>query len=195
MSSRKSLTGGTNDVNPQFYSFRIAQAEQNQTVNIQLPTPISKLQTSNKQATVMEVLKVFFTLSQEINEVFLANWIVTQQSVFLSTAPNNVSNMAFRDPTVFAHTSLIWATVDQNVPVTQNAGFAWPQEPFIYDCTDGAGHGILIATDSIFVQMQSGGFDAPAQADVKIMYRFKKVSLDEYVGIVQSQQSPSQSLI
>lgn len=67
----------------------------------------------------------------------------------------------------------------------------------IHDLTDGAGHGILIATDNIFLVVQglltsygaatTGAIQAFAQAD--LIYRFKEVALAEYIGIVQSQQN------
>lgn len=66
----------------------------------------------------------------------------------------------------------------------------------IHDLTDGAGHGILVATDQIFLTQQTGltsmgGSTADTitgfvQAD--LIYRFKEVKLQEYIGIVQSQQ-------
>lgn len=57
------------------------------------------------------------------------------------------------------------------------------------DLTDGAGHGIIVATDNIYVTLFSAGTGVAAEVDVKIMYRFKNVALAEYIGVVQSQQS------
>jgi hypothetical protein len=66
----------------------------------------------------------------------------------------------------------------------------------IHDLTDGAGHGILVATDNIWLTGQlivaaPGGISVIASGVVfcDIFYRFKKVTLQEYIGIVQSQQS------
>lgn len=58
----------------------------------------------------------------------------------------------------------------------------------VMDLTDGDGHGILVATDNIFFQVTSNGFASAAEQSVKLLYRFKEVSLVEYIGIVQSQQ-------
>lgn len=64
----------------------------------------------------------------------------------------------------------------------------------IHDLTDGAGHGLLVATDNIWLTCQVGA-TAPGLAItvsglvvLDIFYRFKKVTLQEYIGIVQSQQ-------
>jgi len=62
------------------------------------------------------------------------------------------------------------------------------QEPYHDDLSDGAGHGTLIATDQIFFQIASSNTGAQNTAAVKVWYRWKNVSLQEYVGIVQSQQ-------
>lgn len=63
--------------------------------------------------------------------------------------------------------------------------------PTIYredDLTDGAGHGVLIATDSIYCNLQSVVTGILNDVVVKIGYRWKEVALVEYIGIVQSQQ-------
>jgi hypothetical protein len=60
--------------------------------------------------------------------------------------------------------------------------------PRKWDFTDGAGHGILVATDNIFIQASTNGQNTASLFRFKILYRFKSVSLVEYIGIVQSQQ-------
>ena len=60
-------------------------------------------------------------------------------------------------------------------------------EPFILDLTDGAGHGFLVASDNIYLQVSSIASGIVNSANVKILYRWKDVSVQEYVGIVQSQ--------
>lgn len=53
--------------------------------------------------------------------------------------------------------------------------------------SDGAGHGYLIATDSIFARLFTGGTGVANTAYIRLLYRFKEVDLAEYIGIVQSQ--------
>lgn len=62
--------------------------------------------------------------------------------------------------------------------------------PIEFDLTDGAGHGILVAVDKFYAQIHSTyvAWGGTGGIDFKFLYRFKKVSLAEYVGIVQSQQ-------
>jgi len=62
-------------------------------------------------------------------------------------------------------------------------------EPFItYDLTDGAGHGRLIASDKIYAWIQSGA-SAAHTVFIRLVYRWKNVSLTEYIGIVQASQT------
>lgn len=64
-----------------------------------------------------------------------------------------------------------------------------------HDLTDGAGHGVLIATDNIYFTLYStcsatgtATTSVQANATLALLYRFKRVNLQEYIGIVQSQQ-------
>jgi len=69
-------------------------------------------------------------------------------------------------------------------------GTAWTTEtePYHDDLTDGAGHGVLVATDQIYCQISSSSTGAAQTCAGKIWYRWKNVGLAEYIGIVQSQQ-------
>lgn len=74
-----------------------------------------------------------------------------------------------------------------------NGGSHQQQHPVIHDLTDGAGHGILVATDSIFFGvLNPAGYGAGGAnslgAEANLLYRWKDVSIEEYIGIVQSQQ-------
>lgn len=70
------------------------------------------------------------------------------------------------------------------------------ESPNVHDLTDGAGHGVLIATDNIYLSMtllsasiDGGSYTSNGQARADLLYRFKDVTLTEYIGIVQSQQA------
>jgi hypothetical protein len=60
----------------------------------------------------------------------------------------------------------------------------------VADITDNAGNGVLVATDSIVFGMGNTGvtFGGTANMSARILYRWKNVGLQEYIGIVQSQQ-------
>lgn len=71
---------------------------------------------------------------------------------------------------------------------TEAAVLKWAPMPIVRDFTDGAGHGVIVATDQLFYFFDTVGFGAPVAFWMRIWYRFKEVTLEEYIGIVQSQQ-------
>lgn len=121
----------------------------------------------------MELLKAYVMGHSMVEVDNTLQWALTTKS-FGTTA------ISMDEPTVlvFYRRQVIITTSGQAV------GF----EPIEYDLTDGAGHGILVATDNVFGQIVAAGTSVANTVRVKLMYRMKNVSLAEYVGIVQSQQ-------
>jgi len=126
------LTGGTKDVNPQFYTGSIREAAPTTWTNVEFVLPINRLPTF-----------IYFVF----------NLININKKI-----PNQGS----------------YGKVHKAITCT--------------DLTDGAGHGILVATDTFQVAIQSQGYVAAQVYGFKILYRMKTVGLVEYIGIVQSQQ-------
>lgn len=173
MSSARGLTGGTGDVNPQYLTVVAPQSGADTTTTTQVALPIQRLPNAAR-AQVLEILKVFYTIGATSAEVD------NQIDVFISTTSFGTTGTNYGEPRVFSayRRTLLLTTSGQSIYT----------EPFVQDLTDGAGHGILIATDSIFVQVVSATTSATNSARIKLMYRMKNVSLAEYIGIVQSQQ-------
>lgn len=192
--TRDTLTGGTGDVNPQLMTLptitlpgsstavkRISQA-----VNM----PVNRGTCVRGKAVVIEVLKVFFDMPTPVgdNPASVGNAETQLFRALLSTAQITTDN-SLGNPSVFArHTLNFEGTLGGNTaPVTQ---VVWA-EPLEVDLTDGAGHGLLIATDKIWFTAISANFNIgtvePAAFGCQILYRFKTVNLEEYIGIVQSQ--------
>lgn len=181
----ESLTGGTGDVNPQFLGGTITLSAANTITTATLGTPIVRVgpQTGG-QAIIMEVLKVYVDLPPLDLDAAAAT---QRQSQFtLSTVDGGTSaNLTWDNPRVFAK----FQHLVRNAFTAAGTGILEIQnDPSELDLTDGAGHGILIATDNIFIQATTAGYTAAGVFAFKILYRFKKVSLIEYIGIVQGQQ-------
>jgi hypothetical protein len=125
----------------------------------------------------MEFLKVFFHLrAPYITNAVVAHWKSAVSTRNLSTTTTN-----FNEPSVLAYYAI-------STQLTTSGAFA-VEQPYCYDMTDGAGHGMLVGTDNIYLQLGTVGSPvSTAICDVKILYRFKQVTLSEYIGIVQSQQ-------
>jgi len=184
--SKRSLDGGTGDINPQFLTATATQATGNSFVEIQIPNPIGQgiCQKKNK-ALVMEVLKVYWILPT-LNEIAQGFGGVGAQ---LSTRSQTTLNID--DPRVFAAASVDYIEFfSETAPNTTAVMVNSLELPIVQDYTDGAGHGILVATPVIYFSFQTQLYaSATAVAStVKILYRFKEVNLLEVIGMIQSQQ-------
>lgn len=209
------LTGGTGDVNPQVYRIS-APLTANVTLapggsanlrrRVNLPVPIVRLPESSGMATIMEVLKCRWSWSIDPTPVSGA-WSVNF-GAYLKTIPSNDTGESIADLTTvvdyivenqWEQPSVGTAPGGTNIIGYQASELALP---ILHDLTDGDGHGILVASDNLHLvvdadflsQVYTGGpniafSNTVLQVDCEVIYRFKKVSLVEYIGIVQSQQS------
>jgi hypothetical protein len=201
MSSRRALTGGTGDVNPQFISFRATQTVTDATAVLTIPVPIQRMP-SGGRAQVLEVLCVkyeantfggsngtetvhrYYTPTSNYASSTVDFQTVHSISVAVSTRNPGTTNVGLDNPAVFSYYNVV-----RFGAFTAGGSYAvLIREPFVDDLTDGAGHGFLVATDNIFIQIASQATNAPQACAGKIYYRWKNVGLQEYIGIVQSQQ-------
>jgi len=182
------LTGGTKDVNPQFLHFNFALSAANTATEAQLVTPIVRVgPETGGTVIIMEILKVLVDFPSIDADAAAATG--RRADIYFSTVSNSsggtVTMPNAGNPRVFA-----WAQHDvRNAFTAAGTGALDIQEnPRELDLTDGAGHGILIATDNIFIDATTTNQTGASGFSGKLMYRFKRVSLVEYIGIVQSQQ-------
>lgn len=178
------LTGGTRDVNPQYMGGLVTLSAANTATTVQLAIPISRVpQPGQTNATIVEVLKVFMEFPSIDADAAAAT--ARNSSLAFSTTSFGATQVQFDESRVFA-----WGQRQlRNAFTAAGTGVLEDStDPFVYDCTDGAGHGILIATDNVFIQGITFGQTGASTFRFKILYRFKNVALVEYIGIVQSQQ-------
>lgn len=188
--TKSQLTGGSGDVNPQYMVASLQIPGGNASAISGTPLPIPRLQQQNGKQLVMEFLQIEFCFSSSVpntwgppNGVDLA--------LAITTNPNLPASLGalLQDPRAISLSTLqqLWV-VSVQPPTNYIIPFEIPRLK-TYDLTDNAGHGILVATDTIYF---TGIALVPATIEVdfdaRIMYRFKEVGLAEYVGIVQSQQ-------
>lgn len=191
MSSRYDLTGGTNDVNPQPLRCRVTPTAivaagttlTGSTNTVALPIPVQRLG-SGGRAQVLEILSVDYdcTFATSASIINYINYYIT-----VSTRSNGtlVPTLGSADPYSLCHVSKTLTTPGGSavVPTVVDSGRR--------DLTDGAGHGLLMGMDTIYiqfgaaVQMQAASNVTPS-LNVLISYRWKNVGFSEYVGMVTS---------
>lgn len=190
------LTGGSRDVSPQFMTLvALSAVGTSNSVGLRdnvFPVPITRIPGNSNRITIIEVLKVFFDLPL-LENWHPSSWVAgilynRSQRVFLTTHDPSGKVLDADDPSVIA-----WIRQNQSNATADALAGNIVQTftgPWVFDCTDGAGHGVLVATDRLFVQVYTSNINTNegTHFDLKVLYRFKEVSLAEYVGIVQGQQ-------
>lgn len=184
MSKRRMLTGGTGDVKPQFFTGTsgTAGAVDDYVVN-ELQLPVPRFGTQRNRATIFEILSLDWYIGIEDTDSAMSCF------AFLTTSTNRSDGDTSTRAT---------AVNDLNDPKT--IGFAMYERQFTtsgasvikypihIDLTDQSGNGTLIATDKITIVCGAVANSVGISAVCKIKYRMVNVGVQEYVGIVQSQQ-------
>lgn len=175
MATIAQLTGGTGDVNPQLLNLTVTQAGVDVTTTLEQPLPIPRIGIKKGRSIVVEILWIQFNFA---DYVFVAG-INTSYTALLSTSATAAT---VADPRTFAVQDLDLSV--SAAPVSRDLySRTWRQH---FD--DGAGHGFLVATDSIFLTLTTVLTAVVNAVNAKIAYRFKEVNLEEYIGIVAGQQ-------
>ena len=178
------LTGGSGGVNPQWFQVGITQAIGTAYSEAVVTLPRERLP-FGARSQVMEILKVEIrpAPTSVLNQTAGTN---VSARIYLTT-----SSFGTTEPTVQQHGGKVIATERLDIPsiAASTADLIW-QFPMVEDLTDGAGNGVLVATDSIFIGAIQTAATSPINGSVMIrcLYRWKNVGLTEYIGIVQSQQ-------
>ena len=184
MSARdKSLTGGTGDVKPQILSVGGVNSAVNLTRQISFANPVPRIGSTPNRATIMEILKVWF-FGDSVSDQAYEEWayLSTRGVLADGTASTTLQGamIAIQDQGVIAGMTTNYQIITSGAVAGVN--------PVQIDLTDGAGNGVLIATDNLVFEFGTANAAGTARFLAKILYRLYDASIMEYVGIVQSQQ-------
>ena len=168
MASTNALTGGTKDVNPQWVSGEVTSGGTvSATYSGEIPLPVQRLNNKNR-SMVMEILKLQFEIGDDASTNHVHFGISTSKLTQATLTKPAITNPA--------------------VIYMERVKYASKQlETKFVDLTDSAGHGILVGADKIYVFYNTETITG-ITARVRIWYRWKNVSLTEYIGIVQASQ-------
>ena len=178
MSSAKELTGGTGDVNPQYLSVTVTQTSVNSTTTAEVPLPIPRVALKKGRAIVLEVLKVLY---DQFNITTAATGTGDSHVyALIGTSPTN-TEVTDREVFDFDHTEI------NSIAGLPAALFHITTNTHVHDLSDGAGHGLLIASPALYFTIRSFESAILNAVQFKVFYRFKEVALEEYLGIVSVQ--------
>jgi len=186
----KGLTGGTGDINPQWLDLlpltpsdltAAATTPAASSVNALVvgratPIPIQAMPAKAGAALVLEILAVKFTQN--------------------ATAANTGTGVAFvstknLSPSLSASIDLPTKT---NVLAAAEIGVVAAKNTVVdldynnFPMNDGAGHGIIVASQNLYLCYSADVVESNANRSIyaKVLYRWKYVTLMEYVGLVTS---------
>jgi len=178
------LTGGSGDVNPQTLVLKVVQSGADVQTSIGTPLPIPRMPIANGKSIVME----FLSLDFDRLGIPLVNGVTSWLGVVTTNplGPNGTNyadsaDQVLSDPRVLG-------TWNQSVASGATQVTNVIEHSYKLDLTDEAGHGMLVATDNIYFALVTQNTTQANVCYCKVKYRFKEVSLQEYIGIVQSQQ-------
>lgn len=180
------LSRGSGDIKPQVITFDtgLAAAVDDYRINT-LALPVPRFGTTKKKATIFEILWVDWYLSIE-NQADTS----TAEIGFLTTDPVRSNG----DTTSIASFAEDVADTRTLAPCLRfsditTSGATRSSYPKRIPLTDSAGNGVLIATDKLTICCGGiGNTTSASRAIAKVGYRLSNVGIEEYVGIVQSQQ-------
>lgn len=192
------MTGGTGDVNPQWMTIGITIPAPGNVQRI-VPVPIARLPEHNGRAIVMEILKIFWDSGHQVLAATEAAGSSQRTAALLlstNSSPFNIASNADYNSVKVSGTLIDYYEDSQYAVwsgTSGNAGYSELfRDPTVHDLTDGQGHGVLVATDQMFLTglcstISNNANTTPLSGVCRILYRFKEIGLTEYIGIVQSQ--------
>ena len=178
------ITGGSSDYNPQWLNCGVSQDQSSPDAAMvkQIPIPIPRMRATGDKQLVMEILQVVF--KKMTFSVIAGSTVANYMAI--TTNPGILSSALLRD--IASDPRTLVDHVD-HISTFSATGVSYMPGTFSIDCTDEAGHGVLVATDNVYFVTDTTLTGATNfTAHCKILYRWKEVGLGEYIGIVQSQQ-------
>jgi len=167
------LTGGTRDVNPQYLSAIVTESAANTFTEVTIPLPVLRGNFGGQRKyQVLELLKVIWSMST-------GDGATASQRLAQLTTSSQSASIDFDNPDLVTR-------FRDNIVIT-TSGLFHHIGPVIQDFTDNAGHGLIIATSDLFVGVVGTSQTNAIAAAVRIIYRFKNIGVDEFVGLAIQQ--------
>ena len=183
---RVELGGGTGDVKPQYFTMKSGAMISDTYDVTQFSLPVPRFGTMKTKATVFEILSLdwYLAIDAALDGSHVTMALLTTSTNRLDTQPAILQSIT-QD---VAEPRSIGAALQVNVSNAPASGALSNNMPIHIDTTDGAGNGVLVATDSIFLVTANVDNGVGSETVVKMKYRLTNIGISEYVGIVQSQQ-------
>lgn len=165
------------DVNPQFMRLEVVEDTVNVYNQKEYPTPVVE-QIESGKALVMELLKIMVWLHPP--EAINATKTKTQMHISSKT---NGSIQSIAKHGTYADNYIEKEVLDTAVTdATFDIGYVDSYR--VFDLTDGNGNGVLFGKKSMFIAVKGSSNVAVKSALAMVIYRLKKVSAVELIGLI-----------
>lgn len=181
MATKRALTGGTGDVNMQFMGSYVAQGVINTYAENQIHLPRYLMGETKGKAVLIEILKVI-CVNPDM-PVATTTPATASCLVGLATSSGDEDTMELDNTRML----LTWNVGTRHAFTAGGDIYTRFDQTKVFDLTDGAGHGILVAVEHLYHCLMTAGYTVVGHSHMKIFYRFKQVSTLEFIGILQSQ--------
>ncbi len=171
-----SIKAGRQDFYPNFMSFSMDQGGADTFVTVKINTPIPRITIQGSRATVMELLWI----DMECKNLLL-NAVSEAVTFGMTTGTPRT------DRSDISEGSTIFNLTVRMQMLTTGAGIT--VEPWRYNFQTQDGFGYLLATDSFNAYLESNATGVALVGAFRLFYRFVQIPVQEYIGIVQSQQA------
>lgn len=162
------------DVNPQYLNVYVTMSGANTYTEATINLPINAAASvMGGKTRVLEILKLFWFLSSDT----LAEDAYVAAQIIYNTAAGMLA-----ETDVAKFLSQAWLKMQ-----LVTSGAISTILPLIQDFTDGQGNGILIGSSTLKIGANSVGQGAARTVACKILYRYKDVPIEEYVGLINGQ--------
>jgi len=179
-----SVTGGTGDIKPQYLTIAVDAGAVDDYAVFAAAMPILRPQSSVDEATVVELLTVEYYLG-------IANY-ADNTSIDFAFLTGNTDRSSAETSTLATYATDIqrpqtFGGVLRARGLATSGAQVW-QDPVVYNFTDDNGNGMLFAGDFLNLVFGNVGGATVGSCIAKVKYRFVRVSLIEFIGLVQQQQ-------
>lgn len=169
------MPGKARDVFPNYLSLNLTQPAANALVTSQVFMPIPRIP-MGKSATIMELLWMDLNVATNTLLGDMDKWYMS-----VSTGGEPAAVISIADGNCVLAMSQEKQFTISGADITTF--------PLRYNMQSQDGHGYLLASDSLWFALDSVSLNTGTHMNIRLHYRFVQVTIEEYIGIVQSQQS------
>lgn len=178
----------SHDIYPQYFTVKLQQTSNDSTEILTINLPLPRIPTSGK-ATILEILWIEYCMPVwKFNNATASTQYYT---IGVSTQNTAISPTTNPQDFITKGTTIDYWIAGINT-ATATAAFNPFYDPmngkFKSDLQSNDGKGFLIANDSIYLSFATSNTGGASYITARFYYRFVDVSIQEYVGLVQSQQ-------